>query len=124
TTGKMDDIDVADIRRFESELLDYIAHNSPELFDTLANAKALEDSMVADLDSVVDAFTKQFQPSDPDSAGPSAKDADSKDADKSGDKSGDKSADKATEKPATDKSGDKPAKSGGSDTAGKSDSDK
>jgi len=64
TTGKMDDIDVGDIRRFESELLDYIAHNSPELFDTLADAKALEDSMVSDLESVVEKFTKQFQPSD------------------------------------------------------------
>jgi F-type H+/Na+-transporting ATPase subunit alpha len=71
TTGKMDDVDIADIRRFETELLDYVGHSSPELFDTLANAKALEDSMVSDLENVVEKFTKQFQPSDTSSAGPS-----------------------------------------------------
>ena len=33
TTGQLDDIDVADVRRFEGELLDYIEHTKPELFD-------------------------------------------------------------------------------------------
>jgi F-type H+-transporting ATPase subunit alpha len=80
TTGKMDDVSVPDIRRFESELLDYIEHNSAELFDTLANAKALDDSMVADLESVVAKFTKQFQPSDTSAAVPSSSGSDDKPA--------------------------------------------
>jgi F-type H+/Na+-transporting ATPase subunit alpha len=64
TTGKMDDIAVGDVRRFEAELLDYIAHSTPELFETLANAKALEDSMVDTLEKVLAEFTKQFQPTE------------------------------------------------------------
>jgi F-type H+-transporting ATPase subunit alpha len=63
TTGKMDDIPVEDIRRFETELLDYVAHNAPELFDTLATAKSLEDDMVATMERLVTEFKKQFQPS-------------------------------------------------------------
>ena len=108
TTGKMDDIDVGDIRRFESELLDYIAHNSPELFDTLADAKALEDSMVSDLESVVEKFTKQFQPSDtsksvssasagrPKPGASDAPEADAKDADTPADQGEPTSADTAS----------------------------
>ena len=64
TTGKMDDVAVEDIRRFETELLDYVGHNSPELFDTLANASKLEDDMVAQLEQVVSDFKGQFAASD------------------------------------------------------------
>jgi hypothetical protein len=60
----MDDVAVEDIRRFESELLDYVGHNSPELFDTLANASKLEDDMVAQLEQVVSDFKGQFAASD------------------------------------------------------------
>ena len=112
TTGKMDDIDVPDIRRFERELLDYIAHNSPELFDTLANAKALEDNMVSDLESVVEKFKKQFQPSDTSSAGPSVSGGDAGKDKKATDDSKESAADKAD-------SSDKEA-----DSSDKSDSDK
>jgi F-type H+-transporting ATPase subunit alpha len=92
TTGKMDDIAVEDIRRFESELLDYVGHNSPELFDTLANASKLEDGMVAQLEQVVSDFKSQFAGSDGTAQG-SGRDADKASADKAGaDKA---SADKA-----------------------------
>jgi F-type H+/Na+-transporting ATPase subunit alpha len=64
TTGKMDDIAVSDIRRFETELLEYVSHNSPELFDTLANASKLEDEMVTALEKVVAEFKSQFAPSE------------------------------------------------------------
>ncbi|HJQ02387.1 MAG TPA: F0F1 ATP synthase subunit alpha [Jatrophihabitans sp.] len=64
TTGKMDDIAVSDIRRFETELLEYVSHNSPELFDTLANASKLEDEMVSALEKVVAEFKSQFAPSE------------------------------------------------------------
>jgi len=68
TTGKMDDIEVSDIRRFETELLEYVGHHKPELFETLANAKALEDDMVSALEQVVEDFKGQFQSSAPASA--------------------------------------------------------
>ncbi|MCU1657825.1 MAG: F-type H+-transporting ATPase subunit alpha [Pseudonocardiales bacterium] len=61
TTGKLDDIDVADVRRFETELLEYIGLHKSELFDTLATAKALEDDMVTALEQIVGEFKEQFQ---------------------------------------------------------------
>src|SRR6201999_2186669 len=63
TTGKLDDVDVADVRRFETEMLDYVHHNAPDLFDTLANAKSFEDEHVSALEKVVGDFKNQFQPS-------------------------------------------------------------
>jgi F-type H+-transporting ATPase subunit alpha len=65
TTGKMDDVEVDDIHRFEAELLEFVAHHKPELFETLANAKALEDDMVSALEQVVEEFKGQFEASAP-----------------------------------------------------------
>ncbi len=62
TTGKMDDVEVSDIRRFETELLDYVGHHAPGLFDELANAKGLEDGHVEQLERVVGEFKQQFGP--------------------------------------------------------------
>ena len=63
TTGKLDDIEVRDIRRFEGEFLDYVNHQAPELFDTLATAKKFEDDHDSTLTKLVTDFKKQFQPS-------------------------------------------------------------
>jgi F-type H+-transporting ATPase subunit alpha len=60
TTGQLDDIEVADVRRFEAGLLDYIGHNAPELFETLANAKSLDDDVVEQMQSLVDRFKAEF----------------------------------------------------------------
>jgi F-type H+-transporting ATPase subunit alpha len=62
TTGKLDDIAVEDIRRFETELLDYVGHNAPDLYETLATAKKLDDDSVAKLDKLVDEVKSQFEP--------------------------------------------------------------
>jgi F-type H+-transporting ATPase subunit alpha len=63
TTGRLDDIAVQDIRRFETELLDYVGHHSSELYDTLATTGSLDDSIVASMEKVVDEFKAQFAPS-------------------------------------------------------------
>jgi F-type H+-transporting ATPase subunit alpha len=63
TTGKMDDVAVQDIRRFESELLNYVEMNAPELFDSLATASKLEDDAVKQLDELVGDFKRGFSPS-------------------------------------------------------------
>jgi F-type H+/Na+-transporting ATPase subunit alpha len=60
TTGKLDDIAVADIRPFETELHDYIAHNRPQIFTTIAETGELNDDTVAALDEVVDEVKEQF----------------------------------------------------------------
>src|SRR3954466_14812820 len=63
TNGKLDDVDVSDIRWFEGELLDYIAHNAEGMFEELAAAKKFDDEMAAHLEQLVTDFKKQFQPS-------------------------------------------------------------
>jgi F-type H+-transporting ATPase subunit alpha len=62
TTGKLDDVEVGDIRRFESEFLDYINHQAPELFEALAGAKKFDDDLDTQLTKLVTDFKKQFQP--------------------------------------------------------------
>ncbi|AMA71640.1 MULTISPECIES: F0F1 ATP synthase subunit alpha [Aneurinibacillus] len=58
TRGFMDDIPVADVRRFEKELLAYIEHNKKEIFDTIVNTKELppEDQ----LNAAIEEFKKTF----------------------------------------------------------------
>ncbi|HEX4727559.1 MAG TPA: F0F1 ATP synthase subunit alpha [Jatrophihabitans sp.] len=86
TTGKMDDVAVEDIRRFETELLDYVGHNSPELFDTLANASKLEDDMVAQLEQLVSDFKGQFAATEGTAQSSSADSTDADRAEASGDR--------------------------------------
>ena len=52
---------VEDIRRFESEFLDYIQHNQATIFDTLATAKSFDAGDA--LEKLIGDFKKQFQPS-------------------------------------------------------------
>jgi len=65
TNGYLDDVPVEHIRRFERDMLEYVGHHNGELFDTLANAKKLEDDMVSALEKVVGEFKQQWQPSQP-----------------------------------------------------------
>jgi F-type H+-transporting ATPase subunit alpha len=63
TTGKLDDIEVSDVRRFETEFLDFVGHKAPGLFDTLAAAKGFDEEFATQLDGLVEEFKKQFQSS-------------------------------------------------------------
>jgi F-type H+-transporting ATPase subunit alpha len=58
TKGFLDDIPVADVRRFEKELLSFIEHNKKELLDIIVNTKELppEDQ----LKSAIEEFKKGF----------------------------------------------------------------
>ncbi len=73
TSGRLDDVPVNEIRRFERELLDYIGHTKPEMFDTLAAATKFDDDMANELGDLVDEFKKQFQPEDEHSGDSDAK---------------------------------------------------
>jgi F-type H+-transporting ATPase subunit alpha len=64
TTGQLDDVPVEDIRRFETEFLDYIARNHKGIFDTIAETKQLSDDTVTALKDAIEAFKKQFEKSD------------------------------------------------------------
>jgi F-type H+/Na+-transporting ATPase subunit alpha len=63
TTGNMDSIPVVDIRRFESEFLDFIGRERPKIFEVIAATKELTDDTVASLQEAIDTFKKQFSSS-------------------------------------------------------------
>ena len=63
TTGKMDSIPVVDIRRFESEFLDFIARERKQIFDVIASTKELSDDTVASLEEAITVFKTQFKSS-------------------------------------------------------------
>ncbi|WP_308468251.1 F0F1 ATP synthase subunit alpha [Rathayibacter soli] len=60
TNGKLDEVPVEDILRFESELLDHLRRNT-KILDTLRDTNVLDNDTVAALDKEVDAFKLEFQ---------------------------------------------------------------
>jgi F-type H+-transporting ATPase subunit alpha len=63
TSGKLDDVAVADIRRFESELLEFIGRERKAIFDVISETKQLEDDTVKSMEEAVAAFKKIFKAS-------------------------------------------------------------
>jgi F-type H+/Na+-transporting ATPase subunit alpha len=61
TNGKLDEIPVGDVRRFESEFLDFVGHKAPGLYEELAAAKSFDDALATQLENLIEEFTKQFQ---------------------------------------------------------------
>jgi F-type H+-transporting ATPase subunit alpha len=64
TTGALDDVPVADIRRFERELHDYIQHNDKQIFDTILETGQLPDDTVEELNKAVTEVKQQFRTSE------------------------------------------------------------
>lgn len=60
TKGKLDEVPVEDVLRFERELLDYLGRNTSVL-STLRETNVLDDATVATLDAEVDKFKLEFQ---------------------------------------------------------------
>ena len=63
TTGKLDSVAVADIRRFESELLDFIGREHKDVFNVISETRELSDDTVAALEKIVATFKTMFKPS-------------------------------------------------------------
>ena len=63
TTGQLDEIPVQDIRRFESEFLDFIGTERKGIFDVIAETRDLSDDTVAALKEAITAFKSRFVPS-------------------------------------------------------------
>ncbi|SCK55443.1 F0F1 ATP synthase subunit alpha [Streptomyces sp. WMMB 322] len=64
TNGKMDDVPVEDIRRFERELLEYMHREHKGLLTSIVEGGKMSDDTVQALGDAVDAFKKQFETSD------------------------------------------------------------
>ncbi len=60
TNGKLDEVPVEDVLRFERELLDHLARNTTVL-TTLRDTNVLDDDTVATLEAEVDKFKLEFQ---------------------------------------------------------------
>jgi len=68
TTGKLDDLEVGDVRAFEDDFHSYIARNRPEIFKSIVETGVLSDDTVAALEEVVVEVKKQFTTSGPSAA--------------------------------------------------------
>ncbi len=60
TNGKLDEVPVQDVLRFERELLDYLGRNT-QILTRLRDTNVLDDDTVAELDRAVDRFKLEFQ---------------------------------------------------------------
>ncbi|HET7310379.1 MAG TPA: F0F1 ATP synthase subunit alpha [Mycobacteriales bacterium] len=69
TSGQLDDVPVQDIRRFERDFLDYIAHQHKGVFETIVNSGQLSDDTIETLKSALADFKKQFETSTGDPIG-------------------------------------------------------
>jgi len=63
TNGKLDEVPVEDILRFEAELHDYLSRNT-KVLDTLRETNVLDDDTTKALDAAVDKFKLEFQTGD------------------------------------------------------------
>ena len=60
TSGQLDDVPVEDIRRFNSEFLDYIQREQPGILETIRQTSDLSDDTITTLTSSINAFKRQF----------------------------------------------------------------
>ena len=63
TTGKLDDVPVEDIRRFDAEFLDYVERNKAEILDAIRSTSDLSDDTVSVLEATIEEFKRQFSTS-------------------------------------------------------------
>jgi F-type H+/Na+-transporting ATPase subunit alpha len=63
TTGRMDDVPVEDIRRFERELLDYLHREHKALLTSIVEGGKMSDDTLQALGEAVETFKKQFETS-------------------------------------------------------------
>ena len=60
TSGLLDSVPVADVRRFEKEMLQYVETSAPSILKNIAEKKALDDSIKAEIKKVVGEFKERF----------------------------------------------------------------
>src|SRR5215468_10922132 len=67
TEGKLDDVAVGDVRRFEADFLAYVRREYRDTLDRIAGG-TWDDDVIAKLNEAVERFKPQFQPESPDHA--------------------------------------------------------
>jgi F-type H+-transporting ATPase subunit alpha len=69
TSGQIDDVPVQDVRRFERDFLEYVAHQHKGVFETIVQSGQLSDDTIETLKSAIADFKKQFETSTGDPIG-------------------------------------------------------
>ena len=64
TTGQLDDVPIEDVRRFESEFLDYVARDHAGVLETIRNTADLDDETVLLLQKAIGNFKAGFTTSE------------------------------------------------------------
>ncbi|MGA0870994.1 MAG: F0F1 ATP synthase subunit alpha, partial [Planctomycetota bacterium] len=59
-TGRLDDVPVEDIRRFDAEFLDFIERNHAQALDAIRTTSDLSDDTISVLEKAIADFKKQF----------------------------------------------------------------
>jgi F-type H+/Na+-transporting ATPase subunit alpha len=60
TTGRLDDVPIEDIRRFEAEFLDYVSRDHSDLLDSIGSTGQITDDDTGALENAVNTFKQQF----------------------------------------------------------------
>jgi F-type H+-transporting ATPase subunit alpha len=60
TSGALDTVPVAEVRRFEREFLQFTETNYPSILKNIAAKKALDDAIKAEIKTALDAFKERF----------------------------------------------------------------
>jgi F-type H+-transporting ATPase subunit alpha len=63
TTGRVDDVPVEDVRRFEEDFLDHLSREHQGILDTIRESGKFEDETEKSLDSALEKFKQGFQTS-------------------------------------------------------------
>jgi F-type H+-transporting ATPase subunit alpha len=61
TSGAIDSIPVPEVRRFESEFLQYVQSSNPGILKNISEKKALDDGIKAEIKKSVDGFKERFE---------------------------------------------------------------
>ncbi|RPI64960.1 MAG: F0F1 ATP synthase subunit alpha, partial [Ignavibacteriae bacterium] len=61
TKGYMDELPLESVKRYESEMLEFIKVTHPAIIEGLSVHKSLTDEVTSELDSALDGFTERFK---------------------------------------------------------------
>ena len=61
TKGYMDELPLEAVKRYESEMLEFIKVTHPAIIEGLSVHKSLTDEVTSELDSALDGFTERFK---------------------------------------------------------------
>ena len=77
--GKVDDVPIDDVSRFETEFLDYIKRSHSGIFDAIRETGKFEDDTASSLEDAYSSFLDQFETSDGESIKPGKQDVEALD---------------------------------------------